>query len=178
MTQENGGINSADAKNGTENANANVGSQDDTKTQIDELKAQLETLKKESSGKDRKIAEFLKLQEQNELNAKTEKEQLEAYRLKAELYERKEAFRQSFKEVGLNPDEFEAIIDEKDAKTQADLFAKLLKAKTDASVQSALEAFKKQELEKKGGIPNLKTSTKDNPNVGINDAIRGALGRN
>ncbi len=159
MTQENGGINSDDVKNGTGNANEQGGG-NDTAKQIDELKAQIQTLQKESSGKDRKIAEFLKEQELSKLNSQTEKEQLESWKLKAEQYERKEAYRQSFKEVGLDPDEFENIIEEKDPKTQAEKFAKLLKAKSEASVNKALEDFKKKELDKKGEVPDPSESKK------------------
>lgn len=175
MTQGNGGINSGDVQNGAGNANDND-VEKDTNKQIDELKAQIQTLQKESSGKDRKIAEFLKEQELNKLNSQTEKEQLESWKTKAEQYERKEAYRQSFKEVGLDPDEFEEIIEEKDPKTQAEKFAKLLKAKNDASVTKALEDFKQKELDKKGEVPNPKGNTKDTNSV-INNAIRGALGR-
>lgn len=176
MTELNGGENNANALGGgNDNANEQNGSQNDVQKQIDEFKAVIETLKKESAGKDRKIQEYLRQKELDSLASKSEKEQLEAYKLKAEQYERKEAYRQSFKEVGLNPDEFESIIDEKDSKLQAERFAKLLKDKADAEVQKALEDFKKKELETKGGTPNPKGTNDKYTNV--NDAIRNAFRR-
>ncbi len=175
MTQENGGEQITDGKNGSNNnANEQNGSQTDVQKQIDDLQAVIDTLKKESAGKDRKIQEYLKQQELSNLSQKTDKEQLEAYKLKAEQYERKEAYRQSFKEVGLNPDEFESIIDEKDAKLQAEKFAKLLKDKADSEVKKALEEFKKKELETKGGTPNPKDSNTQKY-ANVNDAIRNAF---
>ena len=183
MTQQDGGVNPTDGKPAEENPNdkqnnGNGGQNTDIQAQFDELKAQFETLKKESAGKDSKISQMLKEKELNNLNSKTEKEQLEAYKAKVSEFERREAFRASFKEVGLNPDEFISIIDEKDPTLQATKFANLLKSRADESAKTALEKFKEKELKKLGGKPDIKDgkiSDKD-PNKSINNAIRGALG--
>lgn len=184
MTTQDGGVNSADLENKAgDNTNDNENTQNggektDIEKQFDELKAQFETLKKESAGKDSKISQMLKEKELNTLNSKSEKEQLEAYKAKVSEFERREAFRTSFKEVGLNPDEFISIIDEKDPTLQATKFANLLKSRADKSAKAALEEFKKSELEKLGGKPDIKDGkiTDNNPNKSINNAIRGALG--
>lgn len=181
MTTLDGGANPADGKPAVENPNdkqtQNGGN--DIQTQFDELKAQFETLKKESAGKDSKISQMLKEKELNNLNSKTEKEQLEAYKAKVSEFERREAFRTSFKEVGLNPDEFISIIDEKDPKTQAELFAALLKSRTEDSAKNALEKFKADELKKLGDKPDPKNKVNtQNPNAAMNSLITGAFGIN
>lgn len=179
MTTSDGGVNS-DANNaagqGTNDKQTENGG-NDIQAQFDELKAQFETLKKESAGKDSKISQMLKEKELNNLNSKTEKEQLEAYKAKVSEFERREAFRTSFKEVGLNPDEFISIIDEKDPKTQAELFAALLKSRTEDSAKTALEKFKADELKKLGKEPDPKNKVDtQSPNNAINQMIRGRLG--
>lgn len=184
MTQQDGGVSNSDGQNTADlntngqGNNDNGGQNTDIQAQFDELKAQFETLKKESAGKDSKIAQMLKEKELNNLNSKTEKEQLEAYKAKVSEFERREAFRTSFKEVGLNPDEFISIIDEKDPTLQATKFANLLKSRADESAKTALEKFKEEELKKLGGKPDIKDGkiTDQNPNKSINNAIRGALG--
>lgn len=183
MTTSDGGVNSADLENKAgDNTNDNTQDKEnggnDIQAQFDELKAQFETLKKESAGKDSKISQMLKEKELNSLNSKTEKEQLEVYKAKVSEFERREAFRTSFKEVGLNPDEFISIIDEKDPTLQATKFASLLKSRADESAKTALEKFKEEELKKLGGKPDIKDGkiTDQNPNKSINNAIRGALG--
>lgn len=80
------------------------------------MKAQLEALKKESAGKDKAISRYQKEIEAASLANKSADEQLAYYKEQTSAYERKEAFRQAFKETGLNPDEFIEIVDEKDAK--------------------------------------------------------------
>ena len=106
MTLENGGINSADLNlkgaaddaNGKQDPKGQEGGGDknaDINKRIDDLTALVEALKKESSGKDKKIAQMLNEKELTELQNKTEKEQLEIYKSKTALYERKEAYRQS-----------------------------------------------------------------------------------
>lgn len=182
MTTSDGGVNSdvqttAGASTNDKQTNQNGGN--DIQAQFDELKAQFETLKKESAGKDSKISQMLKEKELNNLNTKSEKEQLEAYKAKVSEFERREAFRSSFKDVGLNPDDFISIIDEKDPKMQAEMFAALLKSRSDESAKTALEKFKADELKKIGDKPDIKgkVDTK-NPNAAMNSLITGAFGIN
>lgn len=179
MTQlQDGGVADSDVqKNGGADADVKTddGGNDITK-QIEEMKTQMENLKKESAGKDRKIAEFLKEKEQLTISSKTAEEQLEYYKTQAAAFERKESFRQAFKEFGLNPDEFIEIVDEKDSKVQAEKFAKLIKQKQDESVKNALESFKTEELKKKGDVPDPK-DTHIKTHADVNTAIRAALGR-
>ena len=179
MTQpENGGVPTTDAQNGGAGTDVqtNNGGNDITK-QFEELKAQFETLKRESSGKDRKIAEFLKEKEAFSISTKTKDEQLEHYKAQAEAYERKESFRQAFKDIGLNPDEFMEIVEEKDAKTQALKFANLLKVQKEESAKNALESYKTEELKKKGGVPPTIAKQVTKTNADVNASIRAALGR-
>lgn len=182
MTTSDGGVNSADLENKAGNDtndnpnNNNGGEKSDIQAQFDELKAQFETLKKESAGKDSKISQMLKEKELNSLNSKTEKEQLEAYKAKVSEFERREAFRTSFKEVGLNPDEFISIIDEKDPTLQATKFANLLKSRADESAKTALEKFKEDELKKIGGKepnPKEKIVSSNSANAEKNNFLRG-----
>lgn len=181
MTTSDGGVNS-DVQNtagqGTNDKQTDTqNGENDIQAQFDELKAQFETLKKESAGKDSKISQMLKEKEKNDLNSKTEKEQLGIYKAKVSEFERREAFRTSFKEVGLNPDDFISIIDEKDPKTQAELFAALLKSRTDESAKTALEKFKAEELKKLGKEPDPKNKVDTkNPNAAMNSLITGAFG--
>ena len=164
MTTQDGGVNT-DAQNAAaENANANNenaqnGGGNDIQKQFDDLNAKFETLQKESKGKDAKISQLLKEKESQDLASKTAEEQLEYYRNQTAAFERKEAFRQSFQDVGLNPDEFMSIVDEKDPAIQAGKFAALLKAQKELSAKTALEQFKADELKKIGGEPK----TKDKP---------------
>lgn len=154
MAQENGGIESADVETtATDNANGQDDGGNDINKRIDDLTALVETLKKESSGKDKKIAQMLSEKEQNELSAKTKEEQLEIYKAKSALYERKEAYRQSLKEVGLNPEEFISIADEKDPSIQAAKFAEIIKSASEKAANEALEKFKQEELKKVGQPP-------------------------
>lgn len=183
MTTLDGGANPADGNPAQGNPNdkqtdpQNGGN--DIQAQFDELKAQFETLKKESAGKDSKISQMLKEKEQTSLNNKTEKEQLEAYKAKVSEFERREAFRASFKDVGLNPDDFISIIDEKDPKMQAEMFAHLLKSRADESAKTALEKFKADELKKIGEKPDIKNKVDTkNPNAAMNSLITGAFGIN
>ena len=178
MTDANGGVQNADGQpadlNTNGKTNAQEGSGNDFQKQFDELNAKFETLLKESKGKDTKISQLLKEKETQTLASKTAEEQLEYYRNQTAAFERKEAFRTSFKEVGLNPDEFIAIIDEKEPAIQAGKFAALLKAKTEESAKSAIEKFKADELAKIGGEPKTKdkviTQGKD---VEKNNFLRG-----
>ena len=178
MTQNDGGVNT-DVQTAVENTNANENAQDgggnDIQKQFDELNAKFETLLKESKGKDSKISQLLKEKENQTLASKTAEEQLEYYRSQTAAFERKEAFRQSFKEVGLNPDEFIGIIDEKDPAIQAGKFAALLKAQKEESAKIALEQFKADELKKIGGEPkpNTKPVTTNTANVDKNNFLRG-----
>lgn len=154
MTLENGGIDSADDLNtATDDANGQDVDGNGNTNEIDELKAQIEILKKEKSGQDKKLAKLLSEKEANELSSKTKEEQLEIYKAKSALYERKEAYRQSLKEVGLNPEEFIAIADEKDPALQASKFAEIIKQSTEKAVNDALEKFKAEELKKVGQPP-------------------------
>ena len=87
------------------------------------------------------------------------------------------AFRQAFKEIGLNPDEFIEIVDEKEPKLQAEKFATLLKERSDESAKKALEDFKTKELEKKGGVPQPTDKTVVKTHAEVNALIRGAFNR-
>lgn len=161
MTTQDGGGNSADLENkATDNANDTTntqdGAQDDINKKFEELNAKFETLFKESKGKDAKISQLLKEKETQSLASKTAEEQLEYYRNQTAAFERKEAFRASFKEVGLNPDDFMSIVDEKEPSVQAGKFAALLKAEREASAKLAIEQFKADELKKVGGEPKPK----------------------
>ena len=167
MTQPDGGANSADLDKAQGSTNDKLNTQDgdgnDVQKQIEELNAKYDTLLKESKGKDTKISALLnektqleKEKQAKEIASKTAEEQLEYYRNQTAAFERKEAFRTSFKEVGLNPDEFISIIDEKEPAIQAGKFAALLKAKTEESAKAALEKFKADELAKIGGDPKTK----------------------
>lgn len=184
MTQQDGGVINSDGKS-TAELNTN-GTNDDQKGQnggdinadinkrIDDLNAQIESLKKESSGKDKKIAQMLSEKELQELNSKTKEEQLEIYKLKAATYERKEAYRQSLKEVGLNPDEFISIVDEKDPALQAARFADVLKKATEKSANEALEKFKTDELKKLGQPPKPNgNTTTTTANIDKNNFLKG-----
>lgn len=174
MTLENGGIDSADVQTtATDDANGQDDGGNDINKRIDDLTALVETLKKESSGKDKKIAQMLSEKEQSELQSKTKEEQLEIYKAKSALYERKEAYRQSLKEVGLNPDEFISIADEKDPAVQAAKFAEIIKQATEKAANEALEKFKSEELKKIGQPPKPTISgTIPVTNADRNDFLR------
>lgn len=172
----NGGAATDDVKDGAAGTDEKQDGGNDVQTQLDEMKAQLEALKKESAGKDKAISKYQKEIESFNLANKTAEEQLEYYKNQTAVLERKETFRQAFKEIGLNPDEFIEIVDEKDAKVQAEKFAKLIKNRTDESAKNALENFKAEELKKKGGVPQP-TETQTNTHADVNAAIRAALGR-
>ena len=177
MTQPNDGSAIVDdaQKSGTTGADVQT---NEFQAQLDEMKTQLETLKKESAGKDRTISRYQKEIEAASLSNKTAEEQLAYFKEQTAAYERKEAFRQAFKEIGLNPDEFIEIVDEKEPKTQAEKFASLLKTRSDESVKKALESFKQEELKKKGGVPqNKDVQPKKEKYADANAAIRAALGR-
>lgn len=160
MTDTNGGVQNPDVQTADLDTNdkttAQEGSGNDFQKQFDELNAKFETLFKESKGKDAKISQLLKEKETQTLASKTAEEQLEYYKSQTAAFERKEAFRTSFKEVGLNPDEFMSIVDEKEPAIQAGKFAALLKAKTEESAKAAIEKFKADELAKIGGEPKPK----------------------
>lgn len=179
MTTQDGGVNTADVgKTAEENANANQNAQDgggnDIQKQFDDLNAKFETLLKESKGKDAKISQLLKEKESQNLASKTAEEQLEYYRNQAAELERKEAFRTSFKEVGLNPDEFMGIVDEKDPAIQAGKFAAILKAQREESAKSAVEKFKADELAKIGGKePTGQGKNITNKDLDKNNFLRG-----
>lgn len=176
MTQPNdGGVKDSDVQNGGNNTD---GQTNEFQAQLDEMKTQLEALKKESAGKDRTISKYQKEIEAASLANKTADEQLAYYKEQASIYERKETFRQAFKEIGLNPDEFIEIVDEKEPKAQAEKFANLLKTRSDESVKKALESFKQEELKKKGSVPqNTDVQLKKEKYADANAAIRAALGR-
>ena len=181
MTQQDGGVSNSDGQNtadlNTNDNGNNEGGQDtDLKTQFEALNAKFETLLKESKGKDSKISQLLKEKETQSLASKTAEEQLEYYRNQTAAFERKEAFRASFKEVGLNPDEFMGIVDEKDPAIQAGKFAALLKAQKEESAKQALEAFKADELKKIGGKepnPKEKIVSSNSANAEKNNFLRG-----
>lgn len=178
MTNADGGANTDVEKTAAENAdaqkeNASDGGGNDIQKQFEDLNAKFETLLKESKGKDSKISQLLKEKETQTLANKTAEEQLDYYRNQAAEYERKEAFRQSFKDVGLNPDEFMSIVDEKDPVIQAGKFAALLKAQKEQSAKAALEQFKADELKKIGGDPKTSNKVVTNKDTDKNNFLRG-----
>lgn len=173
MTLENGGIDSADVQTtATDDANGKDDGGNDINKKVDDLTALVEQLKKESSGKDKKIAQMLNEKEQSELQSKTKEEQLEIYKAKSALYERKEAYRQSLKEVGLNPDQFIEIADEKDPTIQASKFAEIIKQARETAANDALEKFKAEELKKVGQPPKPISGTIPVTNSDKNDFLR------
>lgn len=179
MVTQDGGVQNTDvqptaAQDANGKNNAQDGGGNDIQKQFDELNAKFETLLKESKGKDSKISQLLKEKETQSLASKTAEEQLEYYRNQTATFERKEAFRQSFKEVGLNPDEFMGIVDEKDPAIQAGKFAALLKAQKEESAKLALENFKADELAKIGGKPKTKDEGISKNDISAkNDFLRG-----
>lgn len=181
MTTSDGGVNSTDVQttatdNTNDNGNNEGGNNTDLQKQFEDLNAKFETLLKESKGKDSKITQLLKEKETQSLASKTAEEQLEYYRNQTAAFERKEAFRASFKEVGLNPDEFMGIVDEKDPAIQAGKFAALLKAQKEESAKTALETYKAEELKKIGGKepnPKEKIVSSNTANADKNNFLRG-----
>lgn len=166
-----GSENNADGKENGGKENANDKNKENQKSEAEILKEEIKTLKAESSGKDKKIQEILdsikKEKETKDLESKTADEKLTVYEQKLKTFEQKEAFRKSFGNEGLNPDEFYEIVNEQDPEKQAKKFAELLKKQTDASALKAVEDFKKEELKKIPSEPKPKdkTDTTKNPNV-------------
>jgi translation elongation factor EF-G len=132
--------------------------------EVDKLKAEydakFEALKKELSTRDIAINKINKEKEAKELASKTAEEQAEIFRKKADQLERKEAYRQSLKEAGLDPDRFLEIINETDPKAQASKFAEILVEKSTQSANEALEMFKRENL---GKIPAEPKGTGEAP---------------
>lgn len=154
MTDENKEINENDNQNGGNDVN-----------EVEKLKAeydkQLESLKKELSTRDAAINKINKEKQEKELANKTAEEQLEEFKKQVKSFEQKEAFRQSFKDVGLNPDDFQEIVNETDPKVQALKFSELLKVQTAKSAEVALEEFKKKQLENVTPEPKPKDELQD-----------------
>lgn len=150
----------------------------DNQNEVEKLKAeydkQLESLKKELSTRDAAINKINKEKQEKELANKTAEEQLEEFKKQVKAFEQKEAFRQSFKDVGLNPDDFQEIVNETDPKAQALKFSELLKAQTAKSAEVALEEFKKKQLENLTPEPKPKEITQTDPI--LERAIQAALG--
>lgn len=150
----------------------------DNQNEVEKLKAeydkQLESLKKELSTRDAAINKINKEKQEKELANKTAEEQLEEFKKQVKAFEQKEAFRQSFKDVGLNPDDFQEIVNETDPKVQALKFSELLKAQTAKSAEVALEEFKKKQLENVTPEPKPKEITNVDPIM--EKAIQAALG--
>ena len=150
----------------------------DNQNEVDKLKAEydakLESLKKELSTRDAAINKINKEKQEKELANKTAEEQLEEFKKQVKAFEQKEAFRQSFKDVGLNPDDFQEIVNETDPKVQALKFSELLKAQTAKSAEVALEEFKKRQLENVTPEPKPKEITQTDPI--LERAIQAALG--
>ena len=149
----------------------------DNQNEVDKLKAeydkQLESLKKELSTRDAAINKINKEKQEKELANKTAEEQLEEFKKQVKAFEQKEAFRQSFKDVGLNPDDFQEIVNETDPKVQALKFSELLKAQTAKSAEVALEEFKKKQLENVTPEPKPKDELKDD---GFTQGLKKGLG--
>ena len=179
MTAQDGGVPNTDGQTADLNTNGQTSAADgganDIQKKFDDLNAKFDVLLKESKGKDSKIASLLKEKETAAIASKTAEEQLDYYRNQTAAFERKEAFRQSFKEVGLNPDEFIGIVDEKDPAIQAGKFAALLKAQKEESAKQALEQFKADELKKIGKEPNTKETfiSSNTVNADKNNFLRG-----
>lgn len=154
MTNENKEIDENDNQNGGNDVN-----------EVEKLKAeydkQLESLKKELSTRDAAINKINKEKQEKELANKTAEEQLEEFKKQVKSFEQKEAFRQSFKDVGLNPDDFQEIVNETDPKVQALKFSELLKAQTAKSAEVALEEFKKKQLENVTPEPKPQSDLQD-----------------
>lgn len=179
MTQTDGGVQVSDVQTTAgQDANAKTNAQDggvnDVQKQIEELNAKCDTLLKESKGKDAKISQLLKEKETQTLASKTAEEQLEYYRNQTAQFERREAFRTSFKEVGLNPDDFMSIVDEQDPAIQAGKFAALLKARAEESAKLAVEKFKAETLKTVGGEAKTKDKViTQGKNAEKNNFLRG-----
>ena len=139
----------------------------------------LELLKKDLAGKDSKITELLKAQKEladkieasekdrvnKEFATKTAEEKLSEYEKRVKSFERKEAFRESFKGVGLNPDDFDKIVNETDPKKQASAFNELLKKQLEENSNKTLENFKLTELAK------VRTKTPDPKDKDVKDEV-------
>ena len=180
-TQNGGGVENVDVPNTAAldtNDTINGGDKTDIQKQFDDLKAQFEELSKASKGKDSKISQLLKEKETQNLASKTAEEQLEYYRTQTAQFERKEAYRAAFKEVGLNPDDFSSIIDEKEPAVQAGKFAALLTAAKEEAAKTALEKFKADELAKVGGEPKPKETVIAGKDTDKNAFLRGSFSMN
>lgn len=154
-------------KDGAEVKGQDQGGQQQPEKQLDKepnkLAGQdLELLKKDLAGKDSKINELVKqnkelmskfeqiekAKKERELAEKTAEEQLKEYQSKVKQFEQKEAYRQAFKDVGLNPDDFASIVNETNPALQAQKFSELLKEREKQVSDKTLEDFKKEQLEK------------------------------
>lgn len=137
----------------------------DNQNEVDKLKAeydkQLESLKKELSTRDAAINKINKEKQAKELAEKTAEEKAAIFEKRVKELEQKETFRQSFKDVGLNPDDFQEIVNETDPKVQALKFSELLKAQTAKSAEVALEEFKKKQLENVTPEPKPQSDLQD-----------------
>ncbi len=140
---------------GDENNNVNNGVDNQSNADLEAIKAEkealnaeLEKIKNELKSRDVALNKIAKEKQEKELANKTAEEQAELLRKQVKQYEQKEAFRQSFKEVGLDPDDFQEIVNESDPKAQAQKFAELLKSQTAKSAELALESYKKETLDK------------------------------
>lgn len=154
----------------------NGGQESDVQKMIEHMQTEIENLKREKAGETKKAAKLIQELKTKDLASKTAEEQLAYYKEEAEKLARKEAFRQSFKDIGLDPEDFEELLNETDPKIKAEKFAQILKEEKDKSAQEALEAFKKKELEKKGAVPNPKNTITTDPNSVMNNLIRTAMG--
>lgn len=130
---------------------------------LEKLEKDLENERLASAGKDKKLSQIAKEKAEKELSEKTAEERATALADQVKRLEQKETFRQSFKEVGLNPDDFQEIVNETDPKEQAKKFAELLKDQTAKSAEKALEEFKTKELEKLPKEPNPKGDPETDP---------------
>jgi hypothetical protein len=142
-----------------EQVNENTNSNEEV-NEIEKLKAEydakLEDLKGELKSRDAVIFKTNKEKEAKELASKTAEEKAELFEKKARDLERKENYRKSFKNVGLDPDLFLEIINETDSDLQAKKFVEILSEKTSQSANEALELFKKENLSKIPQEPNPK----------------------
>lgn len=124
--------------------------------ELEKVKKELADEKLASAGKDKKLSQIEKEKQEKELAGLSAEEKAQQLEKQVKSYEQKDAFRNSFKEVGLNPDDFQEIVNETDPKIQAQKFADLLKNKVSESAEKALEDFKKEQLALVDGEPKPK----------------------
>ncbi|MDR1169070.1 MAG: hypothetical protein LBK53_09330 [Heliobacteriaceae bacterium] len=181
MTNENAnkvadGQGNEDENKKTQESGAQDGGEDGG-NELEELKKQIEEIKSATAGKDAKISALQKEIAQHktkEFQSKNETEQLAEYKKLVERFEKRDKYREAFKEVGIDPEEFTTILQTETEEEQAKMFKSILEREKKKSADEALEAFKKKELEKKPPVPKNTNGKTQNKNVDVNNAIRSA----